>query len=73
MAAVVLLAATKTLPIALAALGGVLVLLLGRCLSWEDVTHSLSVKVILLVAASLALGQALSVSGATAWLAQQTG
>ncbi len=71
MAAVVLLAATKILPIALAALGGVLVLLLGRCLSWEDVAHSLSVKVILLVAASLALGQALSVSGATAWLAQQ--
>ncbi len=71
MAAVVLLAATKTLPIALAALGGVVVLLLGRCLSWEDVTHSLSVKVILLVAASLALGDALLVSGATAWLAQQ--
>ncbi len=71
MAAVVLLAATKILPIALAALAGVLVLLLGRCLSWEDVAHSLSVKVILLVAASLALGQALSVSGATAWLAQQ--
>ena len=71
MAAVVLLAATKTLPISLAALGGVMVLLLGRCLSWEDVAHSLSTKVILLVAASLALGQALSVSGATAWLAQQ--
>jgi len=71
MAAVVLLAATKILPIALAALGGVLALLLGRCLSWDDVAHSLSVKVILLVAASLALGQALSASGATAWLAQQ--
>jgi di/tricarboxylate transporter len=71
MAVVVLLAATKILPIALAALAGVLVLLLGRCLSWEDVAHSLSVKVILLVAASLALGQALFVSGATAWLAQQ--
>jgi len=71
MAAVVLLAATKTLPISLAALGGVLVLLLGRCLSWEDVAHSLSVKVVLLVAASLALGQALSATGATAWLAQQ--
>jgi di/tricarboxylate transporter len=71
MAAVVLLAATKILPIALAALSGVLALLLGRCLSWDDVAHSLSVKVILLVAASLALGQALSASGATAWMAQQ--
>lgn len=71
MAAVVLLAATKTLPIALAALAGVIALLLARCLSWEDVAQSLSVKVILLVASSLALGDALSVTGATGWAAQQ--
>lgn len=71
MAAVVLLAATKTLPISLAALGGVLFLLATRCLSLQDVTHSLSVKVVLLVAASLALGDALDVTGATAWLARQ--
>ncbi len=71
MASVVLLAATKILPIALAALAGVIVLLLARCLSWEDIAHSLSVKVILLVASSLALGDALSVTGATAWGAQQ--
>ncbi|MEO8544759.1 MAG: SLC13 family permease, partial [Burkholderiaceae bacterium] len=71
MAAVVFLAATKTVPIALAALAGVIVLLLSRCLSWEDVAQSLSVKVILLVASSLALGEALSVTGATGWAAQQ--
>ncbi len=71
MAAVVLLAATKTLPIALAALVGVLFLLVSRCLSWQDVTQALSVKVVLLVAASLALGDALDLVGATAWLAQQ--
>lgn len=71
MACVVVLAATKTLPIALAALGGVIALLLSRCLSWEDVAQSLSVKVILLVASSLALGDALSVTGATVWGAQQ--
>ena len=71
MAAVVLLAATKTLPISLAALGGVLFLLASRCLSWEDVTQSLSVKVVLLVAASLALGDALELTGATAFLARQ--
>ena len=71
MACVVALAATKTLPIALAALGGVIALLLSRCLSWEDVAQSLSVKVILLVASSLALGDALSVTGATTWGAQQ--
>lgn len=71
MAGVVLLAATKTLPIALAALSGVMVLLATRCLSWKDVVHSLSVKVVLLVAGSLALGDALEVSGATSFLAQQ--
>ena len=70
MAAVVLLAATRTLPISLAALGGVLFLLASRCLSLQDVTRSLSIKVVLLVAASLALGDALDVTGATAWLAQ---
>jgi di/tricarboxylate transporter len=70
MAAVVVLAATKMLPISLAALGGVLFLLATRCLSLQDVTQSLSVKVVLLVAASLALGDALDVTGATAWLAR---
>ena len=70
MAAVVLLAATKTLPIALAALAGVLFLLVSRCLSWLDATQALSVKVVLLVSASLALGDALDLVGATAWLAQ---
>ena len=71
MAAVVLLAATKTLPISLAALSGVIFLLAVRCLSWQDVTQALSVKVVLLVAASLALGDALEITGATAWMAQQ--
>ena len=70
MVAVVLLAATKTLPIEIAALMGALVLLLTRCLSWDDITQSLSAKVILLVAASLALGDGLSLTGATDWLAQ---
>jgi len=70
MAAVVVLAATKLLPISLAALGGVLFLLASRCLSLQDVTRSLSIKVVLLVAASLALGDALDVTGATAWLAR---
>jgi di/tricarboxylate transporter len=71
LATVVLLAATKVLPISLAALGGALALLLGRCLSWQDATQALSVKVILLVAASLALGDALALTGATAWLAER--
>lgn len=67
--AVVLLAATKMVPIALAALGGVFVLLASRCISWRDVGNALSTKVIMLVAASLALGSALSITGGTAFIA----
>ena len=71
MAAVVILASTKIMPIALAALAGVIVLLATKCMSLQDATQSLSVKVVLLVASSLALGDALAVTGATDWLAQQ--
>lgn len=71
LAVVVGLAATKALPISMAALGGALVLLLGGCLAWKDVTQALSVRVVLLVAASLALGDGLQVTGATPWLAGQ--
>ncbi len=71
LAAVVALAATKTLPIALAALGGVLALLITRTLAWRDVGNALSTKVIMLVAASLALGSALSLTGGTAYAAAQ--
>ena len=71
LAAVVVLAVTKILPIEVAALGGVLVLLASGALGWRDVGASLSMKVVLLVAASLALGDALMVTGATQFLAQQ--
>ncbi len=71
LAVVIVLAATKMLPISLAALCGALVLLLGRCLSWQDATQAIAVKVVLLVAASLALGDAMEITGATAWLAGQ--
>ncbi len=37
----------------------------------QAMTHALSVKVVMLVAASLALGDALEITGATAWLAKQ--
>lgn len=71
MAVVVLLAATKAMPIALAALAGAFTLLVTRCLSWRDLGAALSSKVIMLVTASLALGNALSVTGGTAFLAGQ--
>jgi di/tricarboxylate transporter len=57
-------------PIALSALVGVLILLGTRALAWKEVGSSLSVNVVLIVAASLALGDALTLTGATAALAQ---
>ena len=68
---VVAVTAFKLAPISLSALGGVLALLATGCLKWRDVSASLSIKVALLVAASLALGQALSVTGGTTYLAEQ--
>jgi len=66
---VVIVAALKLAPISIAALAGVAALVVSRCLDWEDVAGSLSAKVILLVASSLALGSALEKTGATDWLA----
>jgi di/tricarboxylate transporter len=47
----------------------VFALLVSRYLSWQDLGSALSSKVIMLVAASLALGSALSVTGGTTFLA----
>lgn len=69
LAGVVLLSALKLLPIGLAAVLGVGVLVAARCLRWDDITQALSVKVILLVVSSLALGLALTVTGGTRFLA----
>jgi di/tricarboxylate transporter len=57
-------------PIALSALVGVLVLLATRTVVWREVGNALSINVVLIVAASLALGDALTVSGATVFLAR---
>lgn len=69
LAAVVAVAALKLAPISIAALAGVAAMLLTRCLDWKDAAAALSMKVVLLVASSLALGAALEKTGATAWLA----
>jgi di/tricarboxylate transporter len=69
LALVVLVAALKLAPISIAALAGVGAMLLTRCLDWEEAAGALSVKVVLLVASSLALGAALEKTGGTAWLA----
>lgn len=70
MACVILTAALKLAPIAVASLTGVLAMLLSRCIDWRDVTRALNVRVVLLVASSLALGSALIVTGGAEILAQ---
>ena len=69
MAAVVLFAAFGVVSIAISAVCGVLLMILGKCLRWHDVTVALSTPVILIVVASLALGIGLLETGAANYLA----
>lgn len=68
--AVVLLAAMEVVSIATSALTGVLVMLATRCIDWRDVQSALSIPVVMIVVVSLALGLALTETGATEYLAQ---
>lgn len=70
MMAVVLLAAFGVLPIAVSAVCGALVMIATGCLGWRDATSALSVPVILIVVTSLALGAALTQTGAAEYLAR---
>ena len=69
MAGVVVTAALGIVPIAISATCGALLMLVTHCLSWRDVQRALSVQVVLIVVASLALGNALITTGATDYLA----
>jgi di/tricarboxylate transporter len=69
MAGIVLVSAVGLLPIAISATCGALLMILTGCLGWRDLRHALSISVILIVVASLALGSALTKTGATAYLA----
>ena len=66
---VIALAATKIMPIAVSAMLGVLAMLLTKCLSWNDVSRALNIPVIMIVVSSLALGEAMSVTGASLLIA----
>ena len=68
MVAVVTLAALGWLPIAVSALAGALLMIVTGCLRWKDATHALSTQVIMIVVASLALGDALLASGGTDYM-----
>jgi len=69
MTGIILTAAFGILPIAISAPCGALLMILTGCLSWRDATSALSAQVILIVAASLALGTAMLKTGGATYLA----
>jgi di/tricarboxylate transporter len=69
MALVIVSAAIGLLPIAISAVAGALLMLLFGGLAWRDIGDALSTSVIMIVVVSLALGTAMTRTGATAWLA----
>ncbi len=70
MAGIVIVPAFGLAPIAISAVCGVLLMLVTRCLSWQQASLALSTQVILIVVASLALGSALLETGGAEYLAQ---
>ncbi len=61
-------AATHLLPIAISSMAGAIAMLATGCVKFERVGRALSAEVIVLVAASIALGRALLETGAAEWL-----
>ncbi|WP_225871477.1 SLC13 family permease [Qipengyuania atrilutea] len=64
------LASIGLLPIAIASLAGAIVMFLTGCVKFDRVGRALSAKVIVLVAASIAIGRIILESGAADWLGQ---
>ena len=64
------LAATGVLPIAIAALAGTGLMLMTRCLTLGSAIRAISPAIYFVVAASLALGMALQLTGATQYLTE---
>jgi len=71
MAMTILVAALGIMPIAISAVAGALMMVLTNCLKWQDIQRALSAQVILIVVASLALGSALTQTGATLYVAHE--
>lgn len=71
MALTIAVAAFGIMPISISAVAGSLLMVLTSCLKWQDIQRALSAQVILIVVASLALGSALTQTGATEYVAHQ--
>lgn len=69
MAAVIVAASTKFLPIHVAAFLGVIAMLLTGCVRTHGIGRALSLQVVLIVASSIALGQSLVATGAAGFIA----
>ncbi|TVV77424.1 SLC13 family permease [Sphingomonas solaris] len=70
MAVSVGLARVGILPIAISALAGAIVMFVTGCVHFDKVGRALSAKVIVLVAASIAVGRVILETGAAEWLSQ---
>ena len=64
------LASVGLLPIAISALAGAIVMFVTGCVKFDRVGRALSAKVIVLIAASIAVGRIVLETGAAAWLGQ---
>jgi di/tricarboxylate transporter len=69
MVAVVLAAALGIVPILASALTGVALMLLGRCLAWDEAWSALDTRLVLVIVTALALGMSLSATGAADYIA----
>lgn len=65
------LAAFGVLPIAVAALCGALAMMLTGCINIRQAGRALDQKVIMIIAAAIAMGEAMSASGGAAYIADQ--
>lgn len=71
LALAILLAAFGFLPIMVSAFCGVGLMLLTRCLHWDEAWSAIDTRLVLVIVTSLALGTALSETGATGYIAER--
>lgn len=69
MLGVTIMAATGLMPISVAAMAGLLIMLLAGTLTWTNVGNSMNIPVIMLIVASLSLGTALELTGGSDFIA----
>jgi di/tricarboxylate transporter len=69
MIGVVLVAATGLMRISVAASVGLTLMILTRCLTWQDAVGAIDRRIVMVIVASLALGLALMATGSTAYIA----